>query len=179
MNESRAAIRYARAILDLAVDNKSTDAIETDMRSILQTVSESAELRELLGSPVVKEETKKEVLAQLFKGSHEITVGLFNILIVNKRISLLEEVSRKYLILYGELKGEGVAYVTTAVPLSAGMEKKILDKIAELTPNKVTIHNKVDKNIVGGFVLRMGDLQYDASISSKLSGLKREFSNSL
>tara|TARA_R110002020_G_scaffold122487_7_gene278004 strand:- start:16623 stop:17162 length:540 start_codon:yes stop_codon:yes gene_type:complete len=179
MNESRAAIRYARAILDLAVDNKSAEAVETDMHTILQTVSESPELRELLASPVVDERIKRNVLADIFKGSNSVTTGLFNILIENKRISLLEEVALKYLVLYGEQKGEGVAYVTTAVPLSADMEAKLLKKIAELTPNKVTINNKVDKSIVGGFVLRIGDLQYDASISSKLSGLKREFSTSI
>ena len=77
------------------------------------------------------------------------------------------------------MKGKDIAHVTTAVPLTADLEKKILAKVTELTGNKVSIENKIDESIIGGFVLRVGDLQYDASIANKLSSLKREFTNSL
>ena len=159
MNESRAAIRYAKAILDLAVDNKATDAVERDMRSILDTLGDSKELHQMMASPVVSSEAKKNV--------------------TNKRIGLLNDVAEKYIILNEQLKGEGVAFVTTAVPLNADLEKKILAKISGLTPNKVVVQNFVDESIIGGFVLRMGDMQYDSSIATKLSNLKREFTNSL
>ena len=77
------------------------------------------------------------------------------------------------------MKGEEVAVVTTAVPLTAALEKKILAKVKELTGSKVSLENKIDESIVGGFVLRIGDLQYDASVANKLNTLKREFTNSL
>ena len=77
------------------------------------------------------------------------------------------------------MKGEDVAYVTTAVPLTADLEKKVLAEVSKITGNKVTIENKIDESIIGGFVLRVGDLQYDASIANKLNSLKREFTNSL
>ena len=105
--------------------------------------------------------------------------GLINILIDNKRVDLLNEVAEKYIILNEELKGKEMAFVTTAVPLTPELEKDILKKVTELTGKKVTIENKIDESIVGGFVLRVGDLQYDASIANKLSNLKREFTNSL
>lgn len=179
MSNSRASIRYAKAILDLAVDNKATDAVEKDMRSVLATISGSSELKEMLMSPVIKSELKKNALTAIFRGSHSITEGLINVLIENKRIDLLDEVAEKFIILNEDLKGKGVAVVTTAVPLTAELEKKILKQVTELTGNQVTIENKIDESIVGGFILRVGDLRYDASISNKLSNLKREFTNSL
>lgn len=179
MSNSRAAVRYAKAILDLAVDNKATEKVEKDMRTILATVAESADLRNLLASPVIKSAVKKEALSGVFKGSDTVTEGLITILVDNKRVDLLDEVAEKYIVLNEELKGKDLAYVTTAVPLTPALEKAILKKVTELTGKKVTVVNKIDESIVGGFVLRVGDLQYDASISNKLNNLKREFTNSL
>ena len=179
MSNSRAAIRYAKAILDLAVENKATDAVESDMRSIVNTIAESRDLQEFLASPVIKGSAKKEALLSIFKGSAKITEGSISMLVDNKRITMLNEVALKYIILNEQLKGTDVAFVTTAVPLTADLEKKVLAQVVKLTGNTVTIENKIDESIIGGFVLRVGDLQYDASISNKLSNLKREFTNSL
>lgn len=179
MSNSRAAIRYAKAILDLAVENKATDAVENDMRSVVSTISGSKELQEFLASPVIKGSAKKEALLSLFKGSNKIAKGSISMLVDNKRIAMLNEVALKYIILNEQLKGTDVAFVTTAVPLTADLEKKVLAQVAQLTGNTVTVENKIDQSIIGGFVLRVGDLQYDASISNKLSNLKREFTNSL
>ncbi|ADV48852.1 ATP synthase F1 subcomplex delta subunit [Cellulophaga algicola DSM 14237] len=179
MSESRAAVRYAKATLDQAIENKALDAMEADMRSIAETISESKELSDALSSPVVKSSDKKDILLAIFKDANEITKGLIGVLITNKRIALLNEVALKYLIINEDLKGQGVAFVTTAVALTADLEKKILDKVVELTGKKVVVKNTIDEKILGGFVLRVGDLQYDASIASKLGNLKREFTNSL
>ena len=179
MSESRAAIRYAKAILDLAVDKTATEAVEKDMRSVVATVSDSAELRQMLSSPVISGTTKKEVLLKVFKGSHAISEGLISMLVDNKRVSILNEIALKFIILNEQQKGKDVAYVTTAVPMDAAMEKKILKQVTTITGNEVTIENTVDESIIGGFVLRVGDLQYDASIANKLNNLKREFTNSL
>ena len=179
MSDSRAAIRYAKAILDLAVENKATNELEKDMQSILATISGSNELREMLASPVINASAKKKALLAIFKGSHSITGVAISKLLDNKRVNMLNEVALKYIILNEKLKGESVAYVTTAVPLVADSEKKVIAQLAKLTDNKVSIENKIDENIIGGFVLRVGDLQYDASIANKLNNLKREFTNSL
>lgn len=179
MSESRAAIRYAKATLDYAVEKKAADKVDADMRKVAETISGNAELQQLLASPVVKNEVKKNSLAAIFKGSNDITLGLINTLADNKRIGLLDEVALKYIIQFEKMKGEEVAVVTTAVPLTAALEKQVLAKVKELTGSKVALENKIDESIVGGFVLRIGDLQYDASVANKLNTLKREFTNSL
>ena len=179
MNNSRAATRYAKAILDLAKENKATDAVEDDMRSVLATIADNEELRSMLASPVVKSGVKKKALIAIFKGSNKITEGLINLLVDNKRIDMLNEVALQYCILSEQLKGKDVAFVTTAVPLTSALEKKVLKQVAQITGNEVTLENVIDESIIGGFVLRVGDLQYDASVANQLGNLKREFTNSL
>lgn len=132
-----------------------------------------------VGEPYHQIGGKKSSLLEIFKDANEITKGLLQTLISNKRIAMLQEVAFKYIILHEKLKGEEVAYVTTAVPLTSDLEKKILETVTKATGNKVTLENKIDESIIGGFVLRVGDTQYDASIANKLNGLKREFTNSL
>ncbi|MEA1786626.1 ATP synthase F1 subunit delta [Arenibacter sp. GZD96] len=179
MKDSKVAVRYAKAVLDAAISNKSADAVEKDMRSILTTLSGSKELQDFLKNPVVDGSTKKKVLHTVFTDANAITEGLFTILLENKRIALLNEVALKYIILNETLKGEELAVVTTAVALTPELEKKVLKKINELTKNKISIKNNIDESILGGFVLRIGDLQYDASIAQTLRNLKKEFTNSL
>ncbi len=179
MNESRAAIRYAKATLDLSLESKASEKVEKDMRTVVETIAGSVELQDLLASPIINGEDKKKVLTDIFKGIHSITAGLITMLVDNKRVSILNDVALKYIALNEQLKGQDVGYVTTAVPLTADLEKKILKKVTEITGNKVTIESKIDESIIGGFILRVGDLQYDASIANKLNGLKREFTNSL
>ena len=79
--------------------------------------------------------------------------------------------------MYDELKGVEVAYVTTATPLTPALEAQVLAKVKELSTKEVTIVNEVNKDIIGGFIIRLGDMQYNASIANKLSQLKREFNN--
>ncbi|MEL6483863.1 MAG: ATP synthase F1 subunit delta [Bacteroidota bacterium] len=179
MNESRAAIRYAKATLDYAVEKKMADKVDKDMRDIVATLKENKELGNLLGSPVVKMSMKSNILKEVFAGTTETTKGVIETLVGNKRIELLEAVCLKYIILNEKRKGEDIAKVTTAVPLNASLEKKVLQQVAKLTGKKLTIENIVDESILGGFVLRVGDLQYDASIAQKLDTLKREFTNNI
>ncbi|AWX44579.1 ATP synthase subunit delta [Flagellimonas maritima] len=179
MKESRAAIRYAKATLDFAIEKKAAEAVEKDMREIAAVITENLELQNLLESPVIKGEVKKDSLYEIFDKSQEITKGLITTLVDNKRIALLHDVAFKYVILHEKLKGEDVAFVTTAAPLTKDLEKKILVEVTKMTGNKITLENNIDESIIGGFVLRVGDLQYDASIANKLNGLKKEFANSL
>lgn len=174
---SRAAIRYAKAVLSLAQDKKATSAIQEDMQSIIATISESAELRMVLNSPLIKSEVKLASLREIFKNTGEITQKLFDVLIENKRVHLLDDVAKQYSVLFDKLNNTQVAKVTTAVPLDKGLSAKVLTKIKELTGNEATIENVIDESIIGGFILRVGDLQYNASIANKLTNLRRELSN--
>jgi F-type H+-transporting ATPase subunit delta len=174
---SRAAIRYAKAVLSLAQDKKATEDVQKDMQSIISTISDSAELRMVLNSPLIKSEVKLASLREIFKNTGKITQKLFDVLIENKRVNLLDDVAKQYSVLFDRLNNTQVAKVTTAVPLDKGLSAKVLAKIKELTGNEATIENVIDESIIGGFILRVGDLQYNASIANKLTSLRRELSN--
>lgn len=176
MAGSRAAIRYAKAVLALAEEQKQADVINKDMKLIANTIDQSSELSDLLNNAVTKSETKKTALLAVFPKLNSITMGLFDILISNKRINILNVVAQKYSELFDELIGKEVAQVTTAFPMTKDLELKVLAKVKELTNKAVELENTIDENILGGFILRIGDKQYDASVSNKLNKLKREFS---
>ena len=179
MSESRAAIRYAKAVLDLAVEKKLAEGVDNDMRAILLALSENQDLAQVLANPVVKGEAKKQALLKIFKSANDISKGLIETLAANKRIGILKEVAVGYTVLYEKHKGGAVATVTTAVPLTADLEKKILAQVEKRIGKNIALNNKVDESILGGFILRIGDVQYDASLANKLNTLKREFTNSL
>jgi len=178
MKGTRAAQRYAKAILDLAKDQNVAEVVYSDMESISKTIIGSNDLHDVLTSPVLKSNLKKDVLKEIFKDVNQVTLGAFDVLIENKRINILKEVAQKYTSLYNEMNYVQIAKVTTAVPLNEELEAKILTKITELTGNGATINNIVDPNIIGGFILRIGDLQYNASVANSLSNLERELKNS-
>ncbi|MGY0426253.1 MAG: ATP synthase F1 subunit delta, partial [Polaribacter sp.] len=122
---------------------------------------------------------KIEVLNALFTGKvNNITLGLFHLLQDNKRIALLHSIAKQYVIVYDFLKHTQVAKVTPAVPLTKDVEKEVFDKVEALTGEKTNLENEINPAILGGFILRVGDLQYDASISNYLNELRREFDNS-
>ncbi len=174
---SRAAIRYAKAILDIAQTSGKADAVNNDMKSIVNAVSESTDLKDFLTSPIIKIEVKKSALSEIFSNVEKETNSLFHLLFENKRFEILEAIAIQYNKLFDESNGIEVAKVTTAFPITAELETKVLAKIAEFSNKKITIQNIVDPAIIGGFILRVGDQQYNASVASKLSELKREFAN--
>ncbi|WP_299115528.1 ATP synthase F1 subunit delta [uncultured Winogradskyella sp.] len=175
MSGSRAAIRYAKAVLSLATDQKSAEAVNSDMKSITSAIAQSEDLNQMLQSPVVRSSDKKAVLTSVFENANVTTINLIDTLISNKRLVLLNDVAASYTQLYDQMRGTQVATVTTAVPLTADLKTKVLAKVKELTGKEAEVENIIDESILGGFILRVGDIQYNASIANKLDKLKREF----
>jgi F-type H+-transporting ATPase subunit delta len=175
MAGTRAAIRYAKAVLSLASDQNAAEAVNDDMKLIANAVAENTDLSEMLNSSVIKSEIKKSALLAVFPNINALSTGLFDVLISNKRVNILNDIAIKYSVLFDELNGKEVALVTTAIPMTDDLEMKVLAKVKELTNKAVVLENIVDESILGGFILRVGDKQYNASVSNKLNKLKREF----
>jgi F-type H+-transporting ATPase subunit delta len=177
MASTRAAIRYAKAILDMADSVGVANVVSKDMTLIASTINGNQELNTFIENPTIKVEVKENVLLEVFADVNGVTKGLFHLLFENKRFEILEAIALEYNKLFDELNGIEVAKVTTAFPMDAALEAKVLAKIASLSDKKITIENIVDASIIGGFILRIGDKQYNASVANRLQVLKRELSN--
>lgn len=177
MTGTRAALRYAKAILDVSNAKGNAEVVSTDMKVISDAISQSSELKLFLENPVIKGDSKLAALNEIFSSANADTKNLFSVLLQNKRLDILEAITAQYAKLYDELKGVEVAYVTTATPLTPALEAQVLAKVKGISTKEITIVNEVNKDIIGGFIIRLGDMQYNASIANKLSQLKREFNN--
>ena len=175
MKSSRAAIRYAKALILESVEKDSLEEMNSDMRIILNTFEENQNLRSLVESRVVKNSLKLSTLSLIFKNLNSLAIKFINVLSENNRIDLLEIISFKFTELYKEQKGIKSALVTTAVPLNEEMKSEVLSVISKLTNKQTTLSNKVDSSLIGGFILRVGDIEYNASFRNKLKTIKQEF----
>ena len=174
---SRAAIRYAKAILETAVASGTTEKVNQDMLSVVASMAGSAELSAFLSSPIISTEVKMNAVSEVFAAVQPETKSLFRLLQENKRFEILAEIAKQFNAQYDVMNGVEVATVTTAIAMNAELESKVLAKIATISDKKITIENLVDPSIIGGFILRIGDKQYNASVANRLQELKREFSN--
>ena len=174
---SRAAIRYAKAILETAVSSGNATKVNEDMLSIVTTVAANAELSEFLSSPIITSDVKMNALTEVFAAAQTETQSLFKLLQENKRFEILMPIASQYNALFDELNGVEVATVTTAFPITPELGAKVLAKVATISDKKISIQNIVDPAIIGGFILRIGDKQYNASVANRLQELRREFSN--
>lgn len=174
---NRAAARYADALLELANEAGSQEKIAADAREILKVIGENKDLQSLLKSPVVKPEDKKAILTEVFDKTQKLTLHAFGVLSNSRRLDLLEEVLESYLLALNSEKGLVSASVTTAVPLTGALRVKILAKVKSLTGKEGLLSENIDENIIGGFVLRVGDIEYNASLKHQFDQLKEVLVN--
>lgn len=177
MTGSRAAVRYAKAVLEMAQPAGNAALVAQDMSLIATTINKNAELHDFINSPNVKAEVKESALKEIFANTQTVTKGLFKLLNENKRFGILQDVAKRYQQQYDVANGLEEATVTTAFEITPELEAKVLDKIKEFSDKKVTLKNIVDPSIIGGFIIRIGDKQYNASVANRLLTLKRELSN--
>jgi F-type H+-transporting ATPase subunit delta len=174
MKGNRAAHQTHNATLQLAISQKREEAVANDMVLLSQTLVNCQELEQFLSTPVLPSSLKHDTLGKVFpKVSAEIK-NLFNLLMTNNRLPILGAVAENYLNQFEALQGRVKASVITALPLTNALEAKVMEKAKMLTSDSVTLVNTVDPSIIGGFVLKVRDLQYDASVASELKALKRE-----
>ena len=177
MKGTRVAIRYAKALLATAQEQQAVDQVAQDMEAIYTTLENSQELKAVLASPVISAELKGDTLKAIFGKRSAIVKTFLALVAANNRASHLDGVALKYKQLYQELQGKQEAEVTTAVPLTPALEKVVMEKIKTLTDKKVELVSSVDPDIIGGFILRLGDQQFDASVANQLQSLEHKLSN--
>lgn len=177
MKDTKVSARYAKSLLELALEHGSLEEVRTDMELIAGTVKGSRELNVFLKSPVITSDKKASVIREVFgQKLSKLTSTFTDILASKHRESLLGHIAEAFLTQYKTHQNIVTATVTTAVPLSNDMREKISGIVKSRTGLTVELHEKVDKDIIGGFILQIEDQQIDSSIAGKLEELKSEFS---
>jgi len=180
INSSKVAKRYAKALLDYSIEKHEEDNFVQEISSLVEVIRENPDLRALLHSPIVRMEIKHKVLQEIFSERSATLNLLIEILVENKRVSDLYDIAREYVIQYNRYKGKTTAYLTTAVELPESLKAQFVQKAIALSGGKkITLESRVEPQLIGGFILRIDDLQYNASIAHKLYGIKEQLSENV
>ncbi|MFM6947497.1 MAG: ATP synthase F1 subunit delta [Aquirufa sp.] len=173
MSELIVAHRYAKSLIDLAIERKVVDAVYKDMCTFQETCENSYDLVLAFKSPIVKHDVKLAILSKLFKSTfHEVSFSIFEIITKKNREKFLPAIAKQFISLYTDYKGIQKAEVTSASPLTAEQKTQVTKIIKEYTGKEVELTEHIDESLIGGFVLRVGDKQIDDSIRRKLNDLK-------
>lgn len=174
--DSKVARRYATSLMGFAQAQNALEAVAADMDLIAATCLESNELQVVLKSPVIKTEKKVAALNQIFGGKiGTISQNFLGVIAAKKREAIVQDIATAFVNLYKEGKGIVTAEITTALPLDVSGREKAIALISKMGTS-VELIEKIDEGIIGGFIIRVGDKQYDESVSSRLAAMKREFS---
>jgi F-type H+-transporting ATPase subunit delta len=177
MTESRVSFRYAKSLVDLSLEKGQLEQVREDMQLVLDTIRENRDLSAMLKSPVIKTDKKQSILKAIFGGKIGVLSSEFITIITRKRREMeLEGIADSFLSQYKTHKKILTAVITTASGLDKTLREKVLQIVKGGTNSEVELTEKVNKDLIGGFVLRVGDQQVDASILRQIKNLDRSFS---
>lgn len=177
MANYRAASRYAKSILELSLEKGRLEEVHADFQKLTEIAEVNHEFGVILKNPIINSEKKLAILKALFeKGADKLTITFFEIISRKSRESILLDVAREFEIQYNLHSSIQVAYLTTTFPIDEKLRGEFLKVVKEISGlETVQLEEKVDPEIIGGFVLRVNDRLLDDSLSSKLRDLKTQF----
>lgn len=178
MSEIKVASRYAKSILDLAIEKGKVEEVNNDMKLFHATLKGSSELRAVLSNPIVSINDKLAVIKALFGNKvQEISLAYFNIMLNKGRGGYLYESSKQFFSQYNILNNIVIAKLVSSTQMNQDHLKLIEENLTKTLNSKIILDTKVDPSLIGGFVLTVGDKQFDASISRQFTRLKKELQN--
>ena len=177
MSEITVAIRYAKSLIDLAVEQKALEQVNNDMEFFVRTIKANSELNAVLVNPIIYHDKKIQILDAIFGGKvSPVTIAFFKLMVNKNRAEVLYPAAQEFINQYDVINNIIKATVVSAAELSEANKKTIVAEIEASTKGTVKLTAKVDPALIGGFILTVGDRQVDTSISSSLTKLKKEFS---
>lgn len=178
MNQSKITVRYAKALFELALEQNLLKAIKADMQWLLQVLEQNPLLVDLLQSPVYTANEKKTVLRATFAQQLQGLTGSFlDMLADNKREAALRNIALYFIDLAKSHFGIQSVRLSTAVALDQQQTNALISKIQQAYKAEIELETSVDPQLLGGFVLQIGDRQLDASAATQLRYLRRELTD--
>ncbi|NEQ49866.1 MAG: ATP synthase F1 subunit delta [Leptolyngbya sp. SIO3F4] len=175
MRITKAANRYAKSLLDLAVEKNQLEEIRNDMETVANALKGSRELHVLVESKVINDDRKERALTSVFQGNvTDLTLQFFHLLTRHQRANLIPQICREFQQQYLDHKHILIVDVTSAVRLSQAALDKIRQTLHTSEWNEVRLNEHLDPELIGGFVIKTNNYLFDASVESQLNTLKRE-----
>ncbi|QKJ30965.1 ATP synthase F1 subunit delta [Mucilaginibacter mali] len=176
MSELTVATRYAKSLIDLAQEQNSLEPVKADMDFFIKTLKANSELQAVLRNPIIAHDKKKKILDAIFTDKvSKVTTSFFHIMVNKSRGEILYPTAQEFVNQYNVIKNIINATVVSAAPLSAENLQKLTAEVKAVTGGNVVLHAKVNPDLIGGFVLTVGDRQIDTSVSSSLKTIKKDF----
>lgn len=174
MSEFKVASRYAKSLIDLAREENALEAIRQDMVQVIEVMKENSQLRAVMSNPIIKLDKKQAIIDQIFGGKvHKAVASFFNIMIRKGRAGILYATASEFVEAYNREKNIVMAKVVSAAPLSADHYAQVQELIKAETKGEVILDNQVNPDLIGGFIITIGDKQIDTSILGKLNKLEK------
>jgi len=167
------ASRYAKSLIDLAKEKNVLEVVFEDMKLFKDTADKNRGLMLALKSPVVRHEKKLNILKALFQDRvNPVSYSIFTIITKKNRESILDAIADEFIKLYNDNQGILKATVITTTPLTDELRKQFTGIVASATGKTIELEEKINTNLIGGYILRINDRQIDASLRSRLNELK-------
>src|SRR6185503_17167209 len=179
MLNPRIASRYAKSLIDLALEKGQLEEVYADMEWLQKVIRSNRDFVNLLKSPVIKADTKKKIVHAVTKGNIGEMTSAFNALLITKgRESVLPEMVTAFIAAYKKHKHIQVVKLTTASPVTEAVKEAIIAQVKKTAGfQHIELEEKVDPELIGGFVLQAGDKLIDASVAYDLRAIARQFEN--
>jgi F-type H+-transporting ATPase subunit delta len=179
MLDHKVAFRYAKSIAGLAQEKGILDEVHQDMLLFSHTCQANSELRAMLRNPIITHSKKNAVIKALFTNRmNAMTLALFDLIGKKHREASLEGIATEFHLLYNSVQGIQNAEVITAVAIDDQMRAGFVEAVKAMSGKaRVELKEKLDPELIGGFVLRVGDRQVDDSVRNRLSDLRMLFSH--
>ena len=171
---------YAQALMSVAESKNQTEEFGEDVRSLLNLLQNSPELQNFVSNPFIEADKKKAVINEVIGESTNSNLRNFLMLLVDrKRILLLEPICEQYITLLRQKNQTVLAEISSAVPLSQEQEQAIREKVIAMTnARQVDLETKIDPDLIGGVIIKVGSQVIDASLRSQLRRLSLRLSGS-
>ncbi len=176
MADYKVSLRYASSLLDLAIEKNILNTISKDADLITAAFKESPQLKNVLANPVVKPQVKISILEDIFKSRIDNeSMNFLKFIIAKNRDNLLYSIYDKFLEIRDEYLGIVNVDVKTAFEFNDSQKDHLKDKLEGLLNKKVNFKFTLDASVIGGFIAKVGDTVFDASIKHQLENLKKQF----
>lgn len=178
MSEYRAASRYAKSILDLSKEMNLIEEVHNDMVLLSNTFKGSYDLRLMLKSPIITDLQKEKILELIFgEKVNNLTISFFKLVTKKARSKMIDSITSEFLVQYLAYKGIQKVKLTTTFKIDDTLRNEIKSIVKKLTDKEPELTEELSDDIIGGFVLDIGDRRIDSSMKSKLKKIEFELTN--